>query len=99
MSQGPEFLFKEARELADEAGFRQWLHDSRALSGRSLSDVVSRVRRVVNWLDILGPASDAEAEFRLVEDRRFRECTLSVQSQLRRATKLYREFKKQQRHV
>lgn len=97
MDNPPEPLFKEATELADEGPFRQWLSDSRGLSGRSLGDVVSRVRRVVNWLDILVPATDAEAEYRLTVDSRFQACTPSVQSQLRRATRLYRLFRTEAR--
>ena len=45
-------LLGQAKTLAHEPDFRAWLSE-RGLSGRSLGDVVSRVRRVVDWLDVL----------------------------------------------
>lgn len=90
-------LLGQAKTLANEAAFRNWLTASRNLTRRSLGDVVSRTRRVVDWMDILAPESDAEAIFRLSQDQRFEECTDNVKSQLKRATLLYREFSQLQK--
>jgi len=89
-------LLGQAKTLAHEADFRAWLSE-RGLTGRSLGDVVSRVRRVVDWLDVLASGTEAEALFRVTQDSRFMACTQNVQSQLKRAVLLYRKFSQARR--
>jgi hypothetical protein len=75
-----------------ERDFREWLSRRRGLKGRSLGDVVSRVRRAASWIDLQDPRSDAEMLFWLSQDARFVACSPNVKSQLKRAVSYYRNF-------
>lgn len=86
-------LFRVTRALRNEDEFRRWLERGEGLSQRSAADVVSRVKRALTFADIMAPLSDNELVFRLQECSAFRECSLSVRSQLKRAARLYREFR------
>jgi hypothetical protein len=85
-------LLKGVEALAHAPAFRDWLSSSRGLHGRSLSDLVSRTKRAAAMFDILNDMSDEEAIFRLTQTADFKACSGNVQSQLKRAVRLYREF-------
>jgi hypothetical protein len=72
--------------------FSAWLTKSTDLTTRSLRDLVSRARRVNSMVDIAKTKSAAELEYKLSESAEFLECTPTVRSQLRRASKLYKDF-------
>lgn len=76
----------------EERQFRRWLESNTDLRDRSVSDVISRTRRVMRMIDPTEPASDNELEFRLSEQGEFVDCSMSVKSQLKRAARLYRRF-------
>ena len=76
----------------EAAGYRSWLEREKALSPRSLSDVVSRTKRVSALVDILKPSSEEELRYQLGLNPGYRQCTMSVRSQLKRAAVLYREY-------
>jgi hypothetical protein len=78
--------------LLRERDFREWLSRRRGLKGRSLGDVVSRLRRVASWIDLQDQRSDAEILFWLSQDTRFAACSPNVKSQLKRAVSYYRVF-------
>ena len=80
--------------LEDELAFRLWLRDRKGLQGRSLGDVVSRLRRVAAWADLRDQRSDAEVVFWLTQDSRFEACSANVKSQMKRALQYYRAFRK-----
>ena len=79
-----------ALPLAEE--FCKWVAQNTGLEGRSLRDVLSRTRRVRSILDLSRADSDAEVDYRLAKSPDFAACTPSVQSQLRRAARLYCRF-------
>lgn len=86
---------RRQQPIPDEANFRTWLAEKRGLKGRSLGDVISRLRRVAAWLDLLDSRSDAELTFWLTQDPRFEECTPNVKSQIKRALAYFRSFHRQ----
>jgi len=81
------------RSLAHEEEYRAWLHGKKRISGRQLSDVLSRTRRVVEMLDLRSPQSLRDVDIRILRSDKLDRCTVSVKSQLRRAAKLYAEFR------
>lgn len=86
-------LFALPRNIRGEEAFTVWLKKEVGLSPRSAADLVSRVRRAMGFTDILAPESDHELVFRLQDTRGYRKCTPSVRSQIKRAARLYREFR------
>lgn len=72
--------------------FREWLAQQTTLSKRSISDTLSRAKRVAAMVDIVSPTSENELAFRLQESSEFGSCSASVRSQLKRAAVLYRNF-------
>lgn len=75
-----------------EVEFKAWLGEKRGLKGRSLGDVVSRLRRVASWINVLDTRSDAEVLFWLTQDPHFEACSTNVKSQMKRALTYYRAF-------
>ena len=84
--------FDHGKEPPRMESFRVWLEGEGFSSERTIGDVVSRVKRVWSMIDLSSPKSDAELVFRLSERPEFRECSLSVRSQLKRSARLYRKF-------
>ena len=85
----PNPTARDALPRSDE--FRAWL-TTLELEGRSLSDVVSRTRRAWGMIDLQATLTDADVNYRLSSSGAFLTCTHSVQSQLRRAARLYCRF-------
>lgn len=79
--------------------FRRWLESNTDLGDRSISDVISRTRRVMRMIDPIEPESENELAFRLNEESEYVECSMSVKSQLKRAARLYRRFVAQRQNT
>ncbi len=73
--------------------FRQWLEDTTDLSTRSVGDTVSRLRRLRQFVDPLAVQSEAELEFKLRSHPASEQLKPTVRSQLKRAGRLYRQFR------
>lgn len=76
----------------DSQRFYKWLCSEIGLSPKSARDVVSRVRRASRFIDLSLPVSDSELLFKMSESDEFKNLTMWVRSQLRRAVSLYRQF-------
>lgn len=71
--------------------FLEWLEKEKGMSHKSSGDVVSRLKRV---LLILGEKDISGIELNKLEEKaKFQALSITVKSQLRRAIKLYTEFK------
>lgn len=89
---------KEPDLVTDHAdAFRLWLEREQALCGRTLSDIVSRARRVAKLVKIDSTIPDDEFMLVLARQDDFQSCTTTVRSQLRRAAALFRKFIKESR--
>src|SRR5262245_46625217 len=82
---------------ADGGAFRKWLKDHAKLSHRASTDVMSRARRALAFVDVLSPSSDGEMALRLRENEAYLSCSVTVRSQIRRAAVLFRRFKQRTR--
>lgn len=78
--------------LPRDTEFFTWLELNTSLATRSRQSVVSRARRAHNMSKLAGTATAAEVVFRLTQHPSFAQCSPSVQSQLKRAARLYLEF-------
>jgi len=72
--------------------FATWLEENAELGSRGRRDVVSRARRVSQWLDLNTIESGLELEYQLRRNPDFCACTPCVRSQLKRAASLYLQF-------
>lgn len=77
----------------DEVAYRRWLSRNTTLSGRSLSDTVSRTRRVLGITDLSRAENRDHVQMALLGNATFKACSVSVRSQLKRAASLYVGFK------
>lgn len=77
---------------ASEEAYRHWLSSETGLQGRSLSDVVSRTRRVLSMADLSHVKTNEEVEIALLSSAEFKTQEMSIKSQIRRAAKLYVNF-------
>lgn len=84
-------------QVVDIESFRSWLRQEKNLSSRSISDVISRLKRV-NQLLVLSDDTDIDLySMRLGKIDAFASQSSSIRSQLKRAAKLYLEFVQQTR--
>ncbi len=72
--------------------FKAWLKRSIGLSTESAKDVVSRLRRASNFVNVGAKLETDDLLHQLAKHPDFKDLSGSVRSQLRRAIKLYREF-------
>jgi DNA (cytosine-5)-methyltransferase 1 len=80
--------------MIDEyADFREWLIVSKSLTKKSADDVVSRIKRAKNIMDVDVPIDIDTLLFHFIGKTAFKALTITVRSQLKRAIKLYKEFK------
>ena len=79
--------------MMKDEDFSKWVKSKIGLSGRSLKDVVSRAKRVSNFVDLSLKISDVALLSRLEKHSEFSKLPLTVKSQLRRALRLFRQFK------
>jgi len=75
------------------ACFRDWLVASKSLTKNSADDVVSRIKRAKNIMEIDVPLDVETLLFHFTAKPAFKTLTITVRSQLKRAVKLYKEFK------
>jgi len=73
--------------------FREWLQNSKSLTKNSAEDVVSRIKRAKNIMEIDVPIDIETLLFHFMGKPAFKTLTITVKSQLKRAIKLYKEFK------
>jgi len=73
--------------------FREWLIASKSLTKNSADDVVSRIKRAKNIMEIDIPLDTETLLFHFMGKPAFKALTITVKSQLKRAVKLYKEFK------
>lgn len=75
--------------MIDKEGFRGWLRENTELSDKVIRDTVSRMSRV----DAIRAWSKADTYlFKVEQADQFKDMTLSVKSQCRKAVRLYTEF-------
>ena len=72
--------------------FKTWLKQNTKLGDRAIKDVVSRLKRAKNYVDI-GKEKNAKNLISQMDDNpNFRALSITVQSQLRRAIRLYTQY-------
>lgn len=84
--------------MIDYSGFKEWLCVNTPYSERTISNIVSRLKRanaILPWFD------EDIYLFRLEQSDAFASLNCSVKSQLRKAAKLYYEYKcrKETEHI
>ena len=70
--------------------FKAWLRQNTNYSDAVICDIVSRVKRadgILEWSD------DEVYDFYLTRETKFKELSVSVRSQIKKATELYRRFR------
>jgi DNA (cytosine-5)-methyltransferase 1 len=75
------------------ANFREWLQNTKSLTKDSADDVVSRIKRAKSIMEIDVPINIESLLFHFMGKPAFKALTMTVRSQLKRAIKLYKEFK------
>ena len=73
--------------------FQTWLQNTKSLTKNSATDVVSRIKRAKKIMDIDVPIDIETLLFHFTGKPTFKALTITVKSQLKRAIKLYMEFK------
>jgi len=73
--------------------FREWLQNIKLLTKNSAEDVVSRIKRAKNIMEVDVPIDIETLLFLFMGKPAFKALTATVKSQLKRAIKLYKEFK------
>jgi DNA (cytosine-5)-methyltransferase 1 len=72
--------------------FREWLQNTKSLTKNSAEDVVSRIKRAKNIMEVDIPIDIETLLFHFTGKPAFKALTSTVKSQLKRAVKLYKEF-------
>lgn len=75
-----------------ETDFYNWLMEKHNLTQKSARDVLSRVKRAGQYVDLKAKLSNEELVFKLSQNLTFQHLKLTVKSQLRRAIHLLKEF-------
>ena len=75
------------------ANFCEWLQKTKSLTKDSAEDVVSRIKRAKNIMELDIPIDIETLLFHFMRKPKFKALTTTVKSQLKRAIKLYKEFK------
>jgi DNA (cytosine-5)-methyltransferase 1 len=75
------------------ADFREWLQNTKSLTKNSAEDVVSRIKRAKTIMEVDIPIDIETLLFHFMGKSAFKALTSTVKSQLKRAIKLYKEFK------
>lgn len=76
----------------DEAGFHSWLTKSKGMSNKSGRDVVSRLKRLLQYTSIRKTTQRSALESALSEFSDYENMSMFVRSQLKRAGCLYAEY-------
>jgi hypothetical protein len=72
--------------------FKQWLKRSVKLGDPSAKDVASRVRRASGFVNLDSKQSTEDLLHAMSKHHEFKQLSVFVRSQLRRAVTLYREY-------
>lgn len=80
-------------KILDLDNFKEWLTSNTKLTEYSVRDVVSRLKRISLHLDVMAPSSYKELSTKFNEISESYGYNYSIKSQLKRAAKLYRQFK------
>jgi DNA (cytosine-5)-methyltransferase 1 len=75
------------------ADFLEWLKNTKNFTKDSANDVVSRIKRAKSIMEIDLPIDTDTLLFHFIGKPAFKCLTTTVKSQLKRAIKLYKEFK------
>lgn len=76
--------------MVDTASFKKWLKENTTYSDAVIGDMSSRIKRADNILEWY----DAEVyQFYLEQNEQYKTLSVSVRSQLKKAVKLYHQFK------
>ena len=78
----------------ERADFKNWLEKNSNLQWKSISDTCSRLSRVARITAIRTDIPTDDFLFSLSKEREFSKLGKTIQSQLKKAYKLYREFHK-----
>ena len=78
-------------KMVDEKEFRAWLTNKYTYSPAVVGDIVSRFKRANRILEF---NSDDAYQFRLEQEEIYKSLSVSVRSQIKKAVKLYQEYKK-----
>ena len=85
-------------DYEDKGDFRQWLRESLDLGARSSSDVCSRLKRLSGLCDIGLLKSEEDVQLLFASRAVIGDNTRTdVRSQMKRAAKLYLQFRKSKR--
>lgn len=76
----------------DLTDFAAWLLRQKIAKERGVRDIVSRLRRTTNFVDVRGRKSAEALIFEMGQQPKFKQLTVTVRSQLRRAVTLYKQF-------
>lgn len=79
-------------KMLDEKEFRVWLTNKYIYSPAVVRDIVSRFKRADRILEF---NSDDAYQFRLEQKEIYKSLSVSVRSQIKKAVKLYQEYKKE----
>ena len=85
------------RSIEGEAEFRAWIQQETAIRSRAVGDVCSRVRRAATILPPRGLLDGKANEQDLGRDPVFGRCTETVRSHIKRAVRLYLQFRASER--
>jgi DNA (cytosine-5)-methyltransferase 1 len=89
-----DYCKNEGANMNEEyADFREWLKNIKDFTKNSADDVVSRVKRAKSIMEIDLPTDTDTLLFHFMGKPAFKVLTTTVKSQLKRAIKLYKEFK------
>ena len=86
-------LRENSMESLELARFRSWLEEKELAKGKVLTDIVSRTKRVSSMVDLNKREDTDIFILSLSKHSHFVQLSVSVKSQLRKAVRLYREFK------
>ncbi|MDR6125205.1 hypothetical protein QFZ87_004802 [Bacillus sp. SLBN-46] len=72
--------------------FKEWLEKNTGLKGKSVRDVISRLKRVEKIIDLNLNATYEQILEELDKNEEFSNLTTYVKPQIKRAVKLYKKF-------
>lgn len=84
---------QQGDDLPHAEDFRAWLRKQTDWGDRSISDTLSRAKRVARWVRIDGADDDDEIALLLKKQPRYTGLSESVRSQLKKAAVMYRRFR------
>lgn len=77
--------------MIDSSSFHEWLENNTSYSSAVISDTISRLKRADNILPYTGNETYL---FYLEQQTGFKELSVSVRSQIRKAVRLYMQMQK-----